>query len=118
MTDKKNSHTSRHIKNLILLIPTVIRIISQSISLMNRDVRLMGTKISFVIILSIVFAFLLILTWLSLLALLCLYLKWSWMFSLICFASFHFILLLILGFFIIRMKDNLFFPETRKLLDE
>ncbi|EKD54056.1 MAG: hypothetical protein ACD_60C00126G0002 [uncultured bacterium] len=104
------------VKNVIMLVPNIIGIVSDLAALVRLETQLAGKTIVTVLILSIMYAFLMISIWFCLLAMLFIYLvtslQWSLMMSLLLLLGLNTLCLMIIGFIIVRIKRNLLFPAT------
>ncbi|EKD72617.1 MAG: hypothetical protein ACD_45C00623G0003 [uncultured bacterium] len=112
---KSRFSLSDTIKNIIMLVPNIINILSNVIALVNLETRIAGKTIVAILTLAVIYATLLTATWLSLLAILVVYLvslQWSLLVSLLIALALNIVCLLVIGLILLRMKKNLFFPAT------
>lgn len=117
MTQKKRTSFARLFLDLVLVVPNIINLASNMVSLLGVEARLAGKALLIILLLSLMFASLLTISWVCLLGMLFLYLislHWSWLFSLFVIFMGNTILLLMIGIIILTIKNNLFFSATRE----
>lgn len=127
MAQKKKDRLSHikgglaHILDMALIVPRIFSYIGNLKTLVKLEARLAGRSLAIIIMLSLVAASLLTIIWICVLSLLFLYfvsLHWSVMSSLVIILLLNIILLMMIGFKILKLKRNLFFPETCEQLHE
>lgn len=117
MKQKKGFRYFKSIMNLVLVVPHIISLISNIMSLISKEARLAGKSLVMIIVLSLLFFMLLTVSWLCLFGLLFLHLismQFSPEASLGIILLTHFVLLLIIGITISKVKNNLLFIRTRR----
>lgn len=117
MANKKKYSLAGSIKDVLLLVPNLVSIARNITTLINLEARLAGKTALVLIVLSVVYAVLIVSVWLCVLALLFIYLlslHLSPSLSLLVILVLNIALLVIIGFIISRIKKNLFFPVTSK----
>lgn len=119
MTHKKRQTIGNTIVKIVMLIPTLFGLITKISTLIGFEARLAGRSIVVLLILSLVVGSLLTTIWLCVLAILSFYLiswHWSWVQSFVFIAMLNILLLILIGFIMSRVKENLTFPILRKQL--
>jgi hypothetical protein len=113
MAVKKRSTVSKTVVNLLLLLPSLLSLFSNLTSLIKIQAGVAGKRLIVLIVLAVAIAFLLLSSWLCLLALLFIYLT-SLQLSMVMCVSIIFIantiLLFIVSLAALRVKNNLLHP--------
>ena len=110
-----------HFIHLIMIIPSVIRLIANLTSLIELETRLSGKNLIVALILCLLCGSLLTATWLCMLAMLFLYLislPLGSFTSLSILLIANILFLIIVGYVLLRVKDNIFFPRTRQFFHD
>lgn len=116
MKNKKGTFI-KIIMDLILIFPSVISLFSNIASLITMEARLAGNSIFVIALFSMIFASLLSVSWLCLLALLFMYftsMHLGTVFSLFFVFLINTLILLVIGLVMLKVKNNLLHPTARK----
>jgi len=119
MTAKKKSFFTATVIKLLFFLPTLFGFVGNFFALVEIEARLAGRNLVTLLVLYLMLGSLLTSLWLCLLGLLFLYLitvQSSWALGLMIILVFNLLFLIIIGIIMIRLKNNLLFPETRNLL--
>lgn len=121
MANKKRGLPLKSIGNIILFALNFSNVFFHLKNAMQRDVKAVKSSFISVLILSFVMVLLIVGTWLGILGLLFLYflsLNWGYLLSLLTIIGINVLLMIIIGFIILKAKKNLFFPETTHFIKE
>lgn len=115
---KKKSGLGNVLVNLLMVVPSLLKIATHFVSCIEHEAGLAKKSIIILSFLFIIALSLTTITWCCLCAIIFLLLiSWqiSWIVSLSIILAINILLLIITGLSITKAKNNLFFPETRKL---
>ncbi len=124
MSDKKDkkrasNRKGKMIASVLMLLPTIFNLVQRLITLVKNESYLAAKSIFIIIILGVVSACLLTATWVSLLAIIFLTLvkyQWGLISASIIIFLLNLLLLVIIFSILSQTKNNLSFPETRRIL--
>lgn len=103
----------------LMIVPVIYSLISHLFSLISSEAHLAKRSLTTIFILSFLVGSIITSTWLCLLAILFLYLislPLSWIFALFLILILNIVIIMIIGLILLKAKENLFFPETCRLL--
>lgn len=117
MSNKKRPSIAETLLHVVTLVPNLVNLATNVTSLLNVELRLAGRNIMMLVTLSVLFALLLMTTWLGVLTLLFIYLT-SLQLSMAASVAFlmllNIIVMMFLFIFLMRAKTELFFPRTSR----
>lgn len=119
MASKKRHEMGAFIRQLIMLIPNILNLVTNLTSLIQLETKLAGRSLVTLISLAVVFGTLLVSSWLIVMGIIFLILQtyqWSLMQALLLVFALNIVLLGLIGFLLAREKKELFYPGTRRLL--
>lgn len=119
MTAKRESYFSRIVITAVKMVPALFSLFNHFLLLVELDARRAGKSLITISVLALILVFLLTSIWICLLGMVLiglLSLKLSWIVSLLIIMGINILLFIIMGLIIVRLKNKLFFPKTRRLL--